>query len=186
LTRLRRLSPAHSRLVEALAEHGSLDIERLAEMLGVKTSTVRKYALELEKLGYVERRGRTITLKALKAVGSSIPFFFVKPSTGAVVGRVQSLRQLAAVVSYGLVDDEALSYALRCGCLSAWLRSLGAEKERPSSPGSSRPRRPERLGRGWLRRCDPTCSSPPLPSTAAMRQGLMPRQVHGVCPRVCR
>jgi len=125
-----RLSSTHMRILELLRERGSMTVDELAKLLGVKPSTVRKYALELEKLGYVERRGRVVLQTALRGGGKQavVPFFFVNPSKGAVTLQISTLRQLAAALAYELVDDESLSYAVQSGYLAAWLRSVGEEE----------------------------------------------------------
>jgi DNA-binding Lrp family transcriptional regulator len=106
-----------------------MTVDELAERIGVKPSTIRKYALELEKHGLVIRYGRNVKLKYLpQQEESRLPFFFIKPSGAVVALKIRSLRQLAAVLHYNLVDDETLSYAIQSGYLAAWLRNVVGEE----------------------------------------------------------
>lgn len=125
------LPSTQRRILELLRRHGTMTVEELAAAVGVKPSTIRKYALELEKRGLVVRYGKRISpaeeQREAEKTAASPPFFFIDPVRGAVVLRVSSLEQLAAALMYGLVEGEALSYAVASGCLASWLRRLGEE-----------------------------------------------------------
>jgi predicted ArsR family transcriptional regulator len=122
------LPGTHRRILELLREHGTLTVEELASRLQVRPTTVRKYALELEKRGLVVRLGRRVTLARREERREAEPFYLVKPGSVGIVA-VRSLRQLAALLHYDLADEEAVSYALRGGYLAAWMRHVLGEKE---------------------------------------------------------
>ncbi len=150
---LENLTESKRRILEILAEKKEADVQTIATSIGLRSSTVRKYLTELERNGLVERIGATarITEKALQllrggekepgreelALEESVPkpseqliepfYFFVR---GSVVPlRIRNKRQLAAAIVYGLVEPEELSYVLRTGYLTTWLRYAIREEE---------------------------------------------------------
>ncbi len=153
---LENLTESKKRILELLAEKKEADIQTIATTVGLRSSTVRKYLAELERSGLVERMGSVakITEKALQLLGVEAakaekpseeqpveeavtpkpseqliePFYFLVK--GSVVPlRVKNKRQLAAAVVYGLVEPEELSYVLRTGYLTTWLRTALREEE---------------------------------------------------------
>lgn len=141
------LPSTYRRMLELLRENGSMTVDELAERLQVKPSTIRKYALELEKRGLVVRMGRVISIAQKQERTSVEPFYFINPGAVTLLP-IRSLRQLAAVLHYEIVSDEMLSYALRGGYLAAWLRHIVGEEElakkveelRESAPREARER----------------------------------------------
>jgi len=132
----RGLTPKQVDLLRVLAETGEMTLEELASRLGVSRSTVKRYVLSLEKRGLVARLGGMVRLtpEGRRAAGVEgggggvLPLVFSTPS-GAVPLRVKSLRQLYAVIHYGLLEPEELEYMLRVGCISSWLRLVLGEEE---------------------------------------------------------
>lgn len=132
------LSSTHRRMLELLSSAGRLEVRELARILGVKPATVRKYALELEKMGLVRRVAGWVELteEGSRSISSATagsrsgeqhrePLYLVGPS-GPLLLRVSSLQQLAAVMVYGLISPEEAAYMLRNGLLQAWLSRAGA------------------------------------------------------------
>ena len=150
---LENLTESKKRILELLAEKKEADIQTIATTVGLRSSTVRKYLAELERSGLVERVGSVarITKKALQLLGAEAekpseeqpveevvtpkpseqliePFYFLVK--GSVVPlRIKNKRQLAAAIIYGLVEPEELSYVLRTGYLTTWLRTSLREEE---------------------------------------------------------
>lgn len=140
------LTHSQKRILEILAEKQEADVAHLASELGVKTATIRKYALTLEKMGLVERVGNIvrITNKGIEVISAkkekkteevlakeaeevakkkaSIPFIFFTEK-GFVPLKASSLEQLAAIVCYKLVESEDIEWIVKGGYLSAWLKS---------------------------------------------------------------
>jgi DNA-binding MarR family transcriptional regulator len=139
------LTHSQKRILEILAEKKEADVAHLASELGVKTATIRKYALTLEKMGLVKRVGNIvrITDKGIEVIGAkeekaeevlakeaeevakkkaSIPFIFFTEK-GFVPLKASSLEQLAAIVYYKLVEPEDIEWVVKGGYLSAWLKS---------------------------------------------------------------
>jgi len=150
---LENLTESKKRILELLAEKKEADVQTIATTVGLRSSTVRKYLAELERSGLVERVGSVakITEKALRLFGAETekpseeqaveevvspkpseqliePFYFLVK--GSVVPlRIKNKRQLAAAIVYGLVEPEELSYVLRTGYLTTWLRTTLREEE---------------------------------------------------------
>ena len=143
------LTHSQRRILEILAEKKEADVAYLASELGVKTATIRKYALTLEKMGLVERIGNTvkITDKGMEVIGvkeeakeekaeevlakeaeevakkrASKPFLFFTEK-GLTPLKAYSLEQLAAIIYYKLAEPEDVEWAVKGGYLAAWLRS---------------------------------------------------------------
>lgn len=144
----KELTSTKRKILEILADKKESDVSELAALVGIKTSTVKKYASELEKLGLVTKMGNKvkITDKGLalfmetekieeekhqpredveaKPTREMVePFYFVVQ--GQVVPlRVFSTKQLAAIVVYRIVSPEELSYVIKNGYLTAWVRTV--------------------------------------------------------------
>ncbi len=154
------LPSTQRRMLELLASSGRLEVRELARMLGVKPATVRKYALELEKMGLVRRVAGwvEITEEGSRSLGSAshealegeagqppAPLYLVGPH-GPLLLRVNSLRQLAAAIVYGLASPEDVAYMLRSGLLQAWLSRSGAPAGLVEELDRLSAEPPERLG----------------------------------------
>ena len=150
---LENLTESKKRILELLAEKKEADVQTIATTVGLRSSTARKYLAELERSGLVERVGSVakITEKALQLLGVEAekpseeqpveevvtpkpseqliePFYFLVKGS-LVPLRIKNKRQLAAAVVYGLVEPEELSYVLRTGYLTTWLRTALREEE---------------------------------------------------------
>ncbi len=153
------LPSTQKRMLELLASSGRLEIRELARMLGVKPATVRKYALELEKMGLVRRVAGwvEITEEGSRSLGATreaqpgepgqppTPLYLVGPQ-GPILLRVNSLRQLAAAIVYGLASPEDIAFMLRSGLLQAWLSRSGAPAALVEELDRLSAEPPERLG----------------------------------------
>jgi len=133
--------PAYlKRIYDALIKE-PMNVDMLAEKLGVKKSTVRRYLRELMRLGLVEKAGEEyrviVAEKAEKEekkfedrlLPEDKAFFFYKGIGMPYIIGIRSIKQLLAALENDMVDIAAVSYTIKNGYLQEWLRTVvGAEE----------------------------------------------------------
>jgi len=126
------------RLVESIDEAGTT-FEELSSRTGLSHSTLRRYLRELERNGFIERKGELFVLtstglllkkalQSLKSGRSPQPYIVTDPSTSQPLPlSFRNYRQLLAIIDYGLADRSVLEEHVR-KYLAKWAReSLGDE-----------------------------------------------------------
>lgn len=124
--------------------------EELSELAGLSKSTARRYLKELLGEGFLVevsrgvytltdkgRRAKELLQKTLKEVGDDKAYVVTDPNTGASIPlRIRSLKQLYAVVKYGLAPEDVLREHLRRGYVSNWIKDVLGDEELASGLSS--------------------------------------------------
>ncbi len=154
-----QLPESYRRLLEELRARGPMEVKALAEALGLRPSTVRRYVLELERIGLVARRGGLVVPVATGRDEASEPLYALGPR-GPVLLRVRSLTQLAAALHYGLLGAEEAAYMVSTGILAAWVRCSVGDNELAESIEKLRGMPPGELLEALRRLLSPYLSPP--------------------------
>jgi hypothetical protein len=117
---------------------GEVRFEDLCRLVGLSRSTIRRYLRELLGEGLLTevssgvyvltdrgRRVKELLQRTLSEVGSDRAYLVTDPGAGAPIPlKIRSLKQLYAVIKYGLAPEEVLREHLRRGYISAWVRDV--------------------------------------------------------------
>ncbi|QOR93902.1 MarR family transcriptional regulator [Thermosphaera chiliense] len=122
------------RLITIADENNAIDIDKASQLLGVSTSTVKKYVQQLINEGFVEKtkEGKYVltrlgvSIKKVMEISTSknIPNYVITDvSTGQPIPlSFNNYEQLYAVITYQLAPREVLEHHLR-NYLPEWVRS---------------------------------------------------------------